>query len=55
MCLSHFQAEYGYMNCIALGKIIELCALFSKLYIVYCGSGDQVDNGSFPLQRCPNR
>ena len=21
--------------------------------IVFCGSGDQVDNGSFPLQRCP--
>ena len=23
--------------------------------IVFRGSGDGVDNGSFPLQRCPNR
>ena len=35
-------------------------AIFNELHykvdvIVFRGSGDGVDNGSFPLQRCPNR
>ena len=33
----------------------ELCLVCRFVTIVFRGSGDGVDNGSFPLQRCPNR